>query len=201
LWTRIVSLDQDDEIDIESHEIDEDILTIDDEPDDQPKKGKRQWKPYFYSKDFWETHPNKELDHYVIKHYDLFKLANKATSHRQMFFDKAEAIDIENGDFILDAEHDTELQGRKVRSRGMNPLKKENEIKPSEYRNPTPIGCRRRTRKRRNLSIDEKVAIVHSIIVDLNTMTDVAKEYRVTVACISNLVSVSKKVPGFLREL
>ena len=118
-----------------------------------------------------------------------------------MFFDRAEAIDIENGDFILDAEHDAELQGRKVRSRGTNPLKKENEIKPSEYRNPTPIGCRRRTRKRRNLSIDEKVAIIHSIVVDLNTMTDVAKEYRVTVACISNLVSVAKKVPGFLREL
>ena len=56
-------------------------------------------------------------------------------------------------------------------------------------------------RNRRNLSIDEKVAIIHSIIVDLNTMTDVAKEYRVTVACVSNLVRVAKKVPGFLREL
>ena len=34
LWTRIIDLDQDEEIDIESFEIDEDILTIDDEPDD-----------------------------------------------------------------------------------------------------------------------------------------------------------------------
>ena len=56
-------------------------------------------------------------------------------------------------------------------------------------------------RKRRNLSIDEKVAMVHSIIVDLNTMSDVAKEHRVTVACVSNLVRAAKKVPGFLREL
>ena len=102
---------------------------------------------------------------------------------------------------MLDAEHDANLQGRKVRSRGTNPIRKENEIKPSEYRNPVTIGRRRRVRKRANLTIGEKVAIVHSIIVDLNTMSDVAKEYRVTVACISNLVRAAKKVPGFLREL
>ena len=140
MWTRVVDLENTEEVDVGSFEIDEDLLEIDEEPGEQPEKGKEPWKPLFHSKDFWKDHPNKQLDHYVLEPDQLFKLATKSCQHRQMFLDRAEAIDIENGDFLLDAKYDSERQGRKVRSRGTNPLRKENEIKPSEYRNPVPIG-------------------------------------------------------------
>ena len=201
MWTRVIDLENTEEIDVESYEIDEDLLEIDEKPSDQPRKGEKPWKPLFYSKDFWKTNPSKKLDDYIISPDELFKLVNISIQHREMFLDRAEAVEEQNIEKMVDAEHDAGVQGRKVRSRGTNAIKKENEIKPSEYRNPVTIGRRRRVRKRANLTIDEKVAIVHSIIVDLNTMSDVAKEYRVTVACVSNLVRAAKKVPSFLREL
>ena len=122
----MIDLELTNEIEIVSHEIDEDLLNVDEEPADQPKKGKGTWKPFFHSKDFWEKNPNKQLDHYVLGADQLLKLANKTAEHRQLFLDRAEAIDIESGDFLLDAEYDAMVQGRKVRSRGISKLKKEN---------------------------------------------------------------------------
>ena len=121
-------------------------MEIDEKPSDQPRKGEKSWKPLLYSKDFWKTNPSKKLDHYIILPDELFKLVNKTIQHREMFKDRAEAVEEKNIEKMVDAEHDASVQGRNVRSRGTNPIKKENEIKPSEYQNPVPIGCRRRIR-------------------------------------------------------
>ena len=83
----MIDLELTNEIEIVSHEIDEDLLNVDEEPADQPKKGKGTWKPFFYSKDFWEDHPNKQLDHYIIAPSDFLKLASKTAQHREMFLD------------------------------------------------------------------------------------------------------------------
>jgi len=83
----VIDLELTEENEVESHEIDEDLLDIDGDPAVQPGKGEEPWKPFFYSKDFWEDHPNKQLDHYIIAPSDFLKLASKTAQHREMFLD------------------------------------------------------------------------------------------------------------------
>ena len=53
LWTRIISPGDDLEADLESFALDPDKIDVEYDYEPSKKKTKKQWKPVFYSKDFW----------------------------------------------------------------------------------------------------------------------------------------------------
>ena len=65
----------------------------------------------------------------------------------------------------------------------------------------TPPGLGRRRRRAGPLTLDEKLEVVHRILVDGEAQKDLAKEYRYSQAAISSLVCKVRKKPELLREL
>jgi len=70
-----------------------------------------------------------------------------------------------------------------------------------EFKREITIGKRKRSRKRRVLSVEEKLDISYKILCENLTQTDVAKEYRVTLPCICNIIRSSRKDPDYLSAL
>ena len=66
---------------------------------------------------------------------------------------------------------------------------------------PTPIDKRKWIRKRHHLSLNEKMDIVYQIMCLNHIPSDLAKEYRVTKACISLLIKKANKNEKFITEL
>ena len=52
--------------------------------------------------------------------------------------------------------------------------------KANEFLRVTPIGLRKKSRKRKHLSIDEKIDISFKVICEKQSQDIVAKEFRVT---------------------
>ena len=60
---------------------------------------------------------------------------------------------------------------------GKAELKKQ--LRP-DFVEPVPHGKRRRMKKRKPLSIDERISIVHKVLVGFEMQADVAKDFRVS---------------------
>ena len=60
---------------------------------------------------------------------------------------------------------------------------------------------RRRSRRRGTLTTTEKIAISHKVLCLQQSQVELAKEYRVTQPCISNIIRRSRSNPKFLEEL
>ena len=91
--------------------------------------------------------------------------------------------------------------GKKIRNRGSGQRKDPNAIHPSEYIEPVPVDHRKCRRTKSKIELNEKIQIVHQILIEHRPLRDVAKEHRVTASHISNIVSKVKKKPNLLSEL
>ncbi len=70
-----------------------------------------------------------------------------------------------------------------------------------DYKEPVPINLKRRIKRKKILSLKEKVQLVHKVLVQHQFLKDVAKEYHITQPAVSNIVRKAKKNPRFLDEL
>ena len=64
-----------------------------------------------------------------------------------------------------------------------------------------PLGLKRRGRKPKTLGLNQKLEIVHRVLVGGESQSDLAKDFRVSQSLISNLVTKVRKKPELLREL
>ena len=62
-------------------------------------------------------------------------------------------------------------------------------------------GRRQKRRKRHQLSVLEKLQIVHQVLVENDSQAAVAKEFRTSQCVVSQLTTTATKRPGFLKEL
>jgi len=63
------------------------------------------------------------------------------------------------------------------------------------------VGLRRCTGKRKPLAVEEKIRIVHQVLVEYHTQTEVAREHRVSNGVVFRLVRKAQKNRNFLEEL
>ena len=73
--------------------------------------------------------------------------------------------------------------------------------KASEFKSETLIDRRKCRRSKGQISLKEKIEITKKVLVDYVKQADVAREYRVTIGRISQLVKLSRKNPKYLNEL
>ena len=64
-----------------------------------------------------------------------------------------------------------------MRKRGQRKEPKPIKLHIPDFESETPIDLRRRTGKRKKLSVEEKINIVHQVIIGHEKQADVAKEY------------------------
>ena len=107
--------------------------------------------------------------------------------------EKEKALKEDEGDI----KKSTNLQAEKDQIRKKKPFPRE----LIEMKSQVPIGSRRRIRKRRNLTLSERIQVAHKVICRELLQADVAKEYRVTRSCIHHIIKKCKANPKFLKEL
>ena len=90
---------------------------------------------------------------------------------------------------------------KKIQSRGTKSSANPNEIKPSEYREPVSIACRKKGKRRPKITLREKILIIHRVINQYHSEKEVEKEFRISQPYVSRLCVKARKNPKFLDEL
>ena len=70
-----------------------------------------------------------------------------------------------------------------------------------DYEEEVPPNQRRKGSKRKMLTQEEKLSIVHKVLVQFENQTEVAKEFRIRIATVSNLVNKFKKDENKIGQL
>ena len=60
-----------------------------------------------------------------------------------------------------------------------------------DYREPVPIGMRKRRKTRGPLTVSEKVDVVHKILIEHELYKDVAREYGVRIGAVYRVVKAA----------
>ena len=79
--------------------------------------------------------------------------------------------------------------GLKIENRSGSKKAVERHQSDFDFKDQIPIGKRKRLRKQRNLTVSDKISIVHKVYCQLYKQEDVAKEYRVTQSCFNRIVT------------
>ena len=74
-------------------------------------------------------------------------------------------------------------------------------IHPSEYKDVTSFASRKRTNRRPTLTVMDRINIAHRVFIQGYMHEDVAKEFRITRQCVTNIIRKASKNPKFLAEM
>ena len=88
------------------------------------------------------------------------------------------------------------LKGSQKRSR-LEALRKGQIELPEEV----PLGLKRRGKKPKTIGLDQKLQILERVLIDGESQSDVAKDFRVSQPLVSNLITKVRKKPELMREL
>ena len=97
--------------------------------------------------------------------------------------------------------HDTSKLSNKIRDRESRVRENKESFEPKEFMEPTSLADRRRLKDREPLSLSDTIDIVIKIKFKWIPSADVAKEYRVSIQTISQLMRKAHKDPLFVRDL
>ena len=77
----------------------------------------------------------------------------------------------------------------------------EERMKMSDFDEDVPIPMRKRKRRNCNISQNEKLDIIHDVLVQHTNVNIVAKRYRISYSAVKSLISKAKKNPTFISEI
>ena len=109
--------------------------------------------------------------------------------------ERYEHADGDDDEFIIDK------YAKKLKQRSQLKVWGSRKQQSMEFKTITPVGSRKRIRKRGVLSIDEQLDITFRILCQNEKQADFSKEYCVTNACICNVFRRSRKDPKYISEL
>ena len=70
-----------------------------------------------------------------------------------------------------------------------------------DFKDDTVLGSRKKGKKSCPLSVAKKIQIVHQVLIDNEFQKDVAKEHRIGIMTVNQLVNKAKKKPSFIQEI
>ena len=73
--------------------------------------------------------------------------------------------------------------------------------KLGDFDEDIPVPCRKRKQRRFQLTVVDRLDIVHQVLVQCKMVVAVAKQYRITQNTVRMLVVKAKKKPKFMAEL
>jgi hypothetical protein len=126
------------------------------------------------------------------------KSRKEAANHK---FDTWRRSKIDAGGFLAIEAEDAILKTAKhVRSRG-NPQQEQRYCAEYHFGEDVHPGKRKKCNKRGHLLTREKVQIVHKVLIQLKTQTEVAKEHRISNQVVCILIKKVKSKAKYLEEL
>jgi len=164
---------------LRGHEIQVDLDELDNNPLEPPMRRQNNWKLQFCPKKFWEQLEHRELASNVLQAKQKQVLGERVTALRKIIRARAAQYLLEHGQ-ELDLEP-TYLQQliEKLRNRGTGKQHNPFALKPSDFKEQTAPGMRKRGRRREKVTLSEKIEMVHMVTIQQFPVKHVAAEYRV----------------------
>ena len=141
-----------------------------------------------------------KLEDYIIDPEQLKSLGTRLTKLRKALRDLALEKHRQDALWLEEDINDVTVLAEKMQ-RGY--FKGQKYLKDAYFRDfveDTPAMSRHLSRKRRSLTVQEKIHAVHKVLVLMESRKDVAKEMRVSAAVVTKLVREFKK-EGHLQQL
>ena len=167
-----------------------------------PRKAqKKPWELLYDPELLLEEHGPLHIEDYRLNEEEMYEWATLCTMIRATFRNQAQIAEQlggrrdSDGEFVI-SELAKRIEKGQLRTRkiGVNLL-------PFEFRNYTLANQRYRVKNRPKLTVYDKLEIADRVIQGDEPVKDLAKEYRVTSSCISQIVSMVRKKPKILEEL
>jgi hypothetical protein len=74
-------------------------------------------------------------------------------------------------------------------------------VKTFDFNEDVPVPMRKRKQRRCNISQNEKLDIIHEVLVQHQNVNIVAKRYRISYSAVKSLISKAKKNPEIIAEI
>ena len=200
LWTRIIRVGVDEPGATRLHPILPDMVAFREHPPDAVRPGKKPWSLLFDNEACKKKYKGKTLEQVVLKEQKILELAQLITDLREGLRGAAAAVASTQSQRPLHEEEDLEQLAARV-SRHHYPLKgRQRRRRTQEGLQDVCPGLRRRRRRQQRLTLDEKIAIAHRVIVSCESQMDLAQEFRVSGAVVSALITKLRRRPELLAD-
>jgi len=90
-WSRIISFDDIADYEVEEFNIEDDLLALEEDPLPPPRSFRKVWVPFFNPKEKWKDMEERDLNSNIMKRMTLKMLAEKITTFRRLFVDRAKS--------------------------------------------------------------------------------------------------------------
>ena len=200
-WTRVISLNQPRmplnmkfDIKTDMDEVRKDILASN-------QQINPAWHPLFDPDDFHREHKPLKLELFKLDQPTLEAKAMEALLIRRMFM--ARGVDLDQKAVDRDEQAGRDRKSSLVKLHRNYTRKSRYEPKPPAFDacKPRNTGAKYATRHMSELSLEEKIAIVHAYLCEKELQVDIARKYSVKPALVSSLVCKAKRSKHFLKDL
>ena len=180
MWSRVICIPQDSVLDVGSYELETDMAVFQNQPRLLPPRREIEWAPLFLPTTYAREHEDISLETYRLGEKRLRTLGVEVSKVREKLREAALLCDksyaFEQGKDI----HVVSSLAKRMRRGEYRDGATKNRLLRPDFNERVAIGERRVSRKRKPLSINDRISIVHKMMVQFEKQADVAKEYRVS---------------------
>jgi len=179
-WSRLIDLQNPEAQTAEGFDIEEDCAEAIENAPYPPRQTKKRWQALFHPKTYWNALGFKDLEDNKLNARKLEEYAIKASQMRKLFKDRACRSFLSSSNALQMGLANAAELSKKIQNRGSRSTANPNEIKPSEYKEPISIACRKKGKHRAKVTLREKILMIHRVINQYHSEKEVAKEFRVS---------------------
>ena len=200
-WTPVMSLDLDDPLKMSIRELAPDMQLAQAERRVPNTRREREWAPIFCPRKFVTDQEATDPEKFRLSQKQLESYGATISKLRRGFEKEAMKTAEERGYDIQGMYQEVKVIAKIIRKRGTPRDEVKQQLAQPDFDEHVPIGSRKKGRRRSVLSVDEKICIVHKVLISFEHQREVAKEYRISPNSVAQIVHKAKKKPKFIREL
>jgi len=201
-WTRVINVDQDSFERLKQYDIAAELLLESAEIQPPAQRGRPpKWSMHFEPKQWHKDHKEQTMESCQLSTAKLLKYGQELKHIRERLRQKA--LSLEAGEQNLEAEAQGLQAVHNLAARMQRGYFKGKVLQPKavgDFPAVSAAPCRK-IQKVRRLTLEQKYAVVHAVLIKQEFQVDVAREFYVRPMTVSNLVNKAKRKPEFLREL
>ena len=193
MWTRIINVSEYHPGQGSLCNLLEDITQSFANPTKIPWSRRQSWQPRFDPEAYAKGLKNKSLDDFRFSESRLRDYVKKVTKMRKGIRDQIVLVGVGNKDASGQPKALPSAILQRIQKGYFNSEQRRRYQPDPRDIEETPIGSRRRDKKRVVLDLSSRLSITHRVLVGKESQAELAKEYRVSPVFVSLLISKMKK--------
>ena len=165
MWSRVISISEDSLIDVDQHEIDEDMVALQALPRLPRPRRDADWSPLFLPTQYSKDHQDISMVTYKLGEKRLKSLGIEVSKLRDKL--REAALQHDKGVAFVQGQdiHDVSRLAQRIRRGDYNDGALKKQLLRPDFKDNTAVGSRRYSRKRKPLSTQDKIDITHRVLV------------------------------------